>query len=157
MYRMLLSLAHCLYTPVMYAASQNSKMWSFFLGFHYGTVDNAIKLIKLAGKDMWLSKADITNAFKIVTVHPSQWNLFGISWDSKYYFAARLTFGCKSSPSVFNLVSEALCWILLNRVRIPSILHLLDDFLLIDTLMIVQACLCPNLNTACVPLSDENT
>ena len=43
-----------------------------------------------------------------------------------------LTFGCKSSPSIFNQVSEGLCWILLNKVRVSSVLHLLDDFLLID-------------------------
>ena len=99
---------------------------------HYATVDNAINLIKLAGVGSWLSKADITDAFKIVPVHPSQWPLFGVKWDSNFYFGVRLTFGCKSSPCIFNHVSEALCWILLNRVRVPSVLHLLDDFLLID-------------------------
>ena len=63
----------------------------------------------------------------------SQWHLFGIKWDSKFYFAVRLTFGCRSSPCIFNMVSEALCWILLNNVRLPAVLHLLDDFLLIDS------------------------
>ena len=98
---------------------------------HYSTVDNAIRLIKLAGQGAWLSKADITDAFKIMPIHPSQWHYFGINWDAKFYFATRLTFGCRSSPFIFNQVSEALCWILLNRVRVPSLLHLLDDFLLI--------------------------
>ncbi|XP_029927907.1 uncharacterized protein LOC115373572 [Myripristis murdjan] len=99
---------------------------------HYSTVDNAIKLIKLSGQGAWLSKADITDAFKICPIHPSQWHLFGLKWESKLYFAVRLTFGCRSSPSIFNQVSEALCWIFLNRVRVPSLLHFLDDFLLID-------------------------
>ena len=79
----------------------------------YATVDNAIKLIKLAGQGAWLSKADITDAFKIVPIHPSQWHLFGIKWEGKFYFAVRLTFGCRSSPALFNMISEALCWILL--------------------------------------------
>nr|XP_033958140.1 uncharacterized protein LOC117460704 [Pseudochaenichthys georgianus] len=99
---------------------------------HYASVDNAIKLIKFAGQGAWLSKADITDAFKIIPIHPSQWNMFGIKWEAKFYFAVRLTFGCRSSPCIFNSFSEALCWILLNNVRIPSVLHLLDDFLLID-------------------------
>ena len=99
---------------------------------HYATVDHAIRLIKLHGPGAWLSKADITDAFKIVPIHPSQWHLFGVRWEQKYYFAVRLTFGCRSSPCIFNSVSEALCWILLNRVRLPSVLHLLDDFLLVD-------------------------
>ncbi|XP_033996221.1 uncharacterized protein LOC117490565 [Trematomus bernacchii] len=99
---------------------------------YYASVDNAIKLIKFAGQGAWLSKADITDAFKIIPIHPSQWNMFGIRWESKLYFAVRLTFGCRSCPCIFNSFSEALCWILLNIVRIPSVLHLLDDFLLID-------------------------
>ena len=99
---------------------------------HYATVDHAIRLIKFAGHGAWLSKADITDAFKIVPIHPSQWHLFGIKWGSKLYFAARLTFGCRSSPALFNLVSEALCWILLNRVRLPAVVHLLDDYFLVE-------------------------
>uniref|UniRef100_UPI0037E76AD8 uncharacterized protein n=1 Tax=Semicossyphus pulcher TaxID=241346 RepID=UPI0037E76AD8 len=113
-------------------ASVNSLIPPEPFSLHYASVDNAIKLIKLAGQGVWLSKADITDAFKIVPIHPCQWPLFGIRWDSKYYFAVRLTFGCRSSPCIFNLVSEALCWILLNQFRVPSVLHLLDDFLLID-------------------------
>ncbi len=97
--------------PVM---SINSLIPPVPFSLHYATVDNAIKLIKLAGQGAWLSKADITDAFKIVPIHPSQWHLFGIKWDSKFYFAVRLTFGCRSSPCIFNMVSEALCWILLN-------------------------------------------
>ena len=128
---------------------------------HYATVDNAINLIKLAGVGSWLSKADITDAFKIVPVHPSQWPLFGVKWDSNFYFGVRLTFGCKSSPCIFNHVSEALCWILLNRVRVPSVLHLLDDFLLIDpphdssgsSLGKLRSCF----RSLGVPLSDEKT
>lgn len=37
-----------------------------------------------------------------------------------------------AGPSVSNLVSDELCWILLNRVWVPFVLHLLDPFLLID-------------------------
>lgn len=44
----------------------------------------------------------------------------------------RLTFGCRSSPHIFNSLSEALCWILLNVCKLTFVLHLLDDFLLID-------------------------
>lgn len=113
-------------------SSVNSLIPSEPFSLHYASVDNAIKLIKFAGQGAWLSKADITDAFKIIPIHPSQWNMFGIRWESKLYFAVRLTFGCRSSPCIFNSFSEALCWILLNVVRIPSVLHLLDDFLLID-------------------------
>lgn len=99
---------------------------------HYTTVDNAIQLIKLAGQGAWLAKADITDAFKTMPIHPSDWPYFGVKWNSKFHFAVRLTFGCRSSPHIFNSLSEALCWILLNVCKLPFVLHLLDDFLLID-------------------------
>lgn len=65
-------------------------------------------------------------------IHPSDGPLFGIKWNSKLYFAVRLTFGCRSIPQIFNWLSEALCWILLNIFKLPFILHLLDDFSLFD-------------------------
>ncbi|XP_014880532.1 uncharacterized protein LOC106941895 [Poecilia latipinna] len=101
-------------------------------GCTVSTVDHAIALIKLAGTGAWLAKADITDAFKVMPVHPSQWHLLDAKWDANFYFFVRLTFGCRSSPSIFNALSEALCWILLNVIKLPSVLHLLDDFLLVD-------------------------
>ena len=98
----------------------------------YATVDHAIRMIKIAGKGAWLGKADIVDAFKTMPLHPSQWPLFGVKWREKMYFAVRLTFGCRSSPNIFNTLSEALCWILNNNYRLPFVLHLLDDFLVID-------------------------
>ncbi|XP_024865010.1 uncharacterized protein LOC112451073 [Kryptolebias marmoratus] len=98
----------------------------------YTSVDHAISLIKIAGQGAWLAKADITDAFKVMPVHPSDWHLQGAKWKGSFYFAVRLTFGCRSSPSLFDNLSEALCWILLNVSGVPAVLHLLDDFLLID-------------------------
>ncbi|XP_052398873.1 uncharacterized protein LOC127946375 [Carassius gibelio] len=112
--------------------SINSLIPSEPFSLTYSTVDNAIKLIKLAGRGAWLSKADITDAFKIMPLHPSQWHLFGVRWREKIYFSVRLTFGCESSPKIFDTLSEALCCILLNNFKLPFVLHLLDDFLLID-------------------------
>jgi len=56
----------------------------------YNTVDDAIKFIKKAGRGAWLAKADISDAFKIMPLHPSQWHLFGVQWRKTLYFAVRL-------------------------------------------------------------------
>lgn len=48
------------------------------------------------------------------------------------FFYNRLTFGCRSSPALFDKLSQALCWIATHKYRIDNILHLLDDFLTID-------------------------
>ena len=80
------------------------------------------------------------------------------SGGSQFYFGVRLTFGCRSSPCIFNHLAEALCWI---RVRVPSVLHLLDDFLVIDpphdssgtSLRRLKQCF----QALGIPLTDEKT
>lgn len=75
---------------------------------------NAVQMIKWAGVGAWRRKADIADAFKVMLLHPSQWHLFSVKWCSKFYFCVKLTFGCRSSPRIFNTLSKALCWILYN-------------------------------------------
>ncbi len=96
----------------------------------YHDIDQAIDMIKIAGRGAWLAKIDITSAFKVMPIHPDSWHLFGVRWLGKYYFAVRLTFGGKSSPKIFDMLSEAVCWILSNNYAIPHLVHLLDDFLI---------------------------
>lgn len=43
--------------------------------FYYASVDDAIKLIKVAGHGTLLAKADITDVFKMMPIHPSKWPL----------------------------------------------------------------------------------
>ncbi len=99
---------------------------------HYHDIDQAITLIKTAGRGAWLVKIDITSAFKIMPIHPDFWHLFGIHWQENLYFSVRLTFGCRSSPKIFDMLSEAICWILSNNYDVPYLVHLLDDFLIIS-------------------------
>ncbi|XP_041922810.1 uncharacterized protein LOC121686960 [Alosa sapidissima] len=141
-------------------ASVNECIPLYPFSLYYASVDNAAHLIKIAGQGAWLSKADITDAFKVMPIHPSEWPLFWVKWESKFYFAVRLTFGCRSSPHIFNCLSEALCWILLNVYKLPFVLHLLDDFLLIDfpsAKTSVLDTLRQTFSTIGVPLSEEKT
>ncbi len=98
----------------------------------YHDIEQAVELIKITGRGAWLAKLDITSTFKVMPIHPDAWHLFGIRWLGKYYFAVRLTFGCKSSPKIFDMLSEAVCWILSNNYAIPHLIHLLDDFLVVS-------------------------
>jgi len=47
-------------------------------------------------------------------------------------FMLRLTFGCRSSPKMFDTISQAVCYIVERNYKVKHILHLLDDFLTID-------------------------
>ena len=98
----------------------------------YVKIDDAIEIIKKLGKGAWLCKADITDAFKLMPIHPRLWHLHCIKFDDKYYFFTRLCFGSRSSPKIFDKLSQAVCWIAQNNYGIEHILHLLDDFLTVD-------------------------
>lgn len=98
----------------------------------YVTIDTAIRKIKTLGKGAWLCKVDIKDAFKLCPIKESLWPYYGVKWFNNYYFFTRLVFGSRSSPKIFDCLSEAVCWILENNYGINHILHLLDDFLTID-------------------------
>lgn len=98
----------------------------------YVKIDDAIKLIQQLGRGAKMCKADISDAFKLIPVRPDQWPLFGFIWNKQLYFYTRLAFGCRSSPKIFDTLSQAICWIATNNYGITNILHLLDDFLTVD-------------------------
>lgn len=98
----------------------------------YVKIDDAIRIILKCGNDSKLCKFDISDAFKICPYKPSQWPLFCFKWESMYYFYVRLTFGCRSSPKIFDTISQAVCYIAERNYKVKHILHLLDDFLTID-------------------------
>ena len=99
---------------------------------NYVTIDHAIDIIKKTGKGSWLCKTDISDAFKLIPIHPSLRPFHGIEWNDEYYFYVRLVFGSRSSPKIFDMLSQAICWIATQVFKIQNILHLLDDFLTID-------------------------
>jgi hypothetical protein len=53
-------------------------------------------------------------------------------WEGKYYYDKVLPFVLRNVPSIFNQLSDALEWILLNKCNISFVCHILDDFILIE-------------------------
>ena len=98
----------------------------------YVKIDDAIKAIRRYGRGALMCKIDIADAFKQLPIRPAQWPYFCIKWKRQYYVFVRLAFGCRSSPFLFDTLSQALCWIATNNYGISTIFHLLDDFLTID-------------------------
>jgi hypothetical protein len=92
--------------------------------------DQALELIRLAGKGCKLAKIDVKSAFRIILVRSEDWHLLGITMDGKLAFDYVLPFGLRSSPPLWDRVASALCWILNNVLGIRCIYHV-DDFLLV--------------------------
>ena len=51
-----------------------------------------------------------------------------MKWNNAVYNDQQLPFGLRSAPVIFNVVAEALEWILRER-SVSHVLHYLDDFL----------------------------
>ena len=108
----------------------------------YVKLDDAIKAIQHCGQGALLCKMDIADAFKQLPIKSSQWPLFCVKWNHMYYVYVRLVFGCRSSPKIFDTLSQAISWIASHNYGIETIFHLLDDFLTVD-----KSDLCTGLRT----------
>ena len=75
-----------------------------------------------------MAKVDLKNAFRLCPVRPADWHLLGIHWRERYYVDKCLPFGLRSAPFLFNMVADALQWILENYFGISNLFHYLDDF-----------------------------
>lgn len=98
----------------------------------YVRIDDAISILKTLGSESLMCKTDIVDAFKLIPIAKDVQPYYGIKWREKYFFYKRLVFGCRSSPKIFDMLSQAICWIIQNNYNVKNILHLLDDFITFD-------------------------
>ena len=98
----------------------------------YIKIDDAIAALIRLGRGTYLAKTDVESAFRQFPVHPDDWELLGMYWNNSYYFDKVLPFGLRSAPYIFNQLSDALEWILLNKCFISYVGHILDDFLIME-------------------------
>ena len=45
-----------------------------------------------------------------------------------YFFDTVLPFGLRSAPYLFDQFSGIIEWIIINKLGIPNVIHILDDF-----------------------------
>ena len=55
-----------------------------------------------------------------------------MQWQGKYHYDKVLPFGLRSSPFLFNQLSDALEWVLREKCGITYACHFLDDFLIME-------------------------
>ena len=98
----------------------------------YQNIDTAMQLLKDVGKGAFFAKTDVSNAFRIIPLHPDQYYLFGFHFRNKYYYDKCLPMGCSASCQIFESLSKAIHWIANTNLDINHMAHLLDDFLIIE-------------------------
>lgn len=93
----------------------------------YTTIDRLLsKIVDSDSDDLWVWKVDLKDAFRHLPVAMTDVPLLGFNLDGVSYVDLALNFGGRSSPFLFNLVAEALHWILDNNGLEAD--HFLDDF-----------------------------
>jgi hypothetical protein len=99
--------------------------------------------------------------FRLVPIRRDLWHLYDVKWNDRYYFSRRLVFGSRSSPKIFDLLSQAICWIAQYKYKISHIVHLLDDFLTIDSPHAIpernMALLSHMFKSLCIPTAPHKT
>ena len=101
--------------------------------FKYQSIQDAIDYIK---PNSFLAKIDLANAYRVVKLHPSNYELTGLQWTftgmerPTYMVDTCLPFGARLAPQIFNELSQAVRRILASR-NIHKIVTYLDDFLVV--------------------------
>ena len=97
----------------------------------YQSVDDAIRFIRSLGIGSLMAKSDIEKAFRILPVHPRDYELLGMKINNLFYYDKALPMACSISCKLFEDFSTALQWILQNKLDTPAVALVLDDFLFI--------------------------
>ena len=97
----------------------------------YQTINQAILQIQQHSPAAYMAKSDISDAFRIIPVHPSQYHLLGFTIDNKIYYDKMLAMGAAPSCRIFESFSDAILWILQEKFSISGIVKVLDDFLFV--------------------------
>ena len=72
--------------PKSGSASINASISKDDFSLQYVTIDNAIKGIKSLGPGCFMAKTDIESAFRLIPVHPDDYELLGMHGNGKYYY-----------------------------------------------------------------------
>ena len=127
----------------------------------YTDFDEAVFMIQDLGKNCWLFKMDIKSAFRLLPIHPCDFELLGFSFNDKFYFDKCAAFGCSISPKLFETFSTFLEHV--SKARLPNkkLLHYLDDFLgghrSKEGCMTNMRIFAETMHELGVPLADEKT
>ena len=99
---------------------------------YFAKVYDAIRFIERLGRGCTLAKTNVRSAFRIIPIYPLDYHLLGMQWEGNYYVDRCLPMGCASSCKTFEALSTAMEWVARNKLAIPNILHILDDFLILE-------------------------
>ena len=96
----------------------------------YILVDQVANVAAGFGGGALLAKVDIESAYRLIPVHPQDRPFQAMQWEGQLYIDPMLPFDLRSTPKIFNAVTDALNWHLRQR-GVQQVFHYLDDFVIV--------------------------
>ena len=109
--------------------SVNSAIDPEFCKVTYSSFDSILEKIHDLGRGTKLAKMDIKSAFRLLPIHPADFDLMGIYFDGHYFIDKCMPMGCAISCNVFEKFATFLHWLVQFRSGLDSLDHYLDDFI----------------------------
>ncbi len=69
-------------------------------------------MIRKLGPGFFLAKSDIKGVFRMVPLHPDSYHLMAFKWEQSDYIDKCLPMGFAESCTIFEIVSDAIVYIL---------------------------------------------
>lgn len=128
----------------------------------YTAFDTVVDMIAMLGPSAELGKVDIKNAFRLLPIHPGDFDLLGFKFKNQFYFDKCLPMGCSISCAIFEKFSTFLQWVVKEKAGLSTLEHYLDDFIFAGrkqtgecrTLMEIFKQTCDEFG---IPLADDKT
>ena len=98
----------------------------------YLKLDEVAQVVLRLGRGALMAKRDITNAYRVVPVHPADRHLLGMRWEDGIYIDATLSFGLRSAPKIFTALADGVCWGL-KLLGVRYVDHYLDDIVTVGS------------------------
>ena len=112
-----------------WGSSVNAGISTESCSLQYVLVNDAVSIIRHVASHAELVKMDLSNASRIVPLHPDDQLLLGISWQGSTFVDRALPLGLCSAPKIFTAVADCLAWSL-RCEGVRYVIHYLDNFLI---------------------------
>jgi hypothetical protein len=107
---------------------ENNAINDFILPtpFKYENIDD---LVQILYPGAYMAVVDISEAYRAVPLHPSEWRYYGMNWNGTWLVDTRLPFGSRIAPWIFTRVGRAIKAFMKRRGF--EVIVYLDDFCLV--------------------------
>ena len=121
----------CLITHLSFpeGSGVNAYIAEEYCKVKYSSFDGVLDMISSLGKGAELGKIDIKQAFRLLIVNPTDFDLLGIQFEGKYWVDKNLPMGCSISCSLFEKFATFLHWVVQSKTDLDTLDHYLDDFI----------------------------